>query len=333
MTLTRRSFMAATGGAAATMLAAPSILRAQGKLALRMGHPHPETDSWQDTALWMGETLAEKSGGDITLQVFPNGLLGNDPTMINSVRGGALDIMITGNPFFTGLAPKLNVLDLPYLFRDRDHVATVLDGEIGDHLREDFADSGLFALSLWETGWRHVTNSRRAVATPDDIKGLKIRTTPNPAHIEAFRLLGAVPTPMAFTELFTALEMGSVDGQENPTTLILNSRFYEAQKYLSLTQHAFTAAPLVTNAAKLDAMGEDQRALLIETAQEGAKRQRALNVEREDTSLATLKEEGMEVVETPDREAFRAIVADQVQATFAEEFGTDLIDQINGAAA
>ncbi|MBL3586633.1 TRAP transporter substrate-binding protein [Rhodovulum sulfidophilum] len=331
MTLNRRSFIAAAGAAGA-LLAAPSILGAAGKITLRMGHPHPETDSWQDTALWMGETLAEKSGGEIGLQVFPNGLLGNDPTMINSVRAGALDIMVTGNPFFTSLAPELNVLDLPYLFHDRDHVARVLDGEIGDRLRTDFEGTGLYALALWETGWRHVTNSRRPVETPDDIKGLKIRTTPNPAHIEAFRLLGAVPTPMAFTELFTALEMGAVDGQENPTTLILNSRFYEAQKYLSLTQHAFTAAPLVTNAAKLDAMDEDMRALLIETAQEGARRQRAMNVEREVTSLAKLREEGMEVVETPDRKAFRAIVAEPVQASFGEEFGSELIEQINAAA-
>lgn len=332
MTINRRSFIAAAG-AATGLLATPAILKAQGNLSLRLGHPHPETDSWQDTSLWMAETLKEKSGGEITLQVFPNGLIGNDPTMINSVRSGSLDIMVTGNPFFTSLAPELNVLDLPYLFQDRDHVARVLDGDIGDRLRTDFDGTGLFALALWETGWRHLTNSRRPVQTPEDIKGLKIRTTPNPAHIEAFRLLGAVPTPMAFTELFTALEMGAVDGQENPTTLILNSKFYEAQKYLSLTQHAFTAAPLVTNAAKLDAMSEDQRILLIETAQEGAKRQRAMNVEREQSSLQTLKDEGMEVIVEPDRDAFRAIVASEVQTTFAEEFGTGLIDQINDAAS
>ncbi|MFV0334385.1 MAG: DctP family TRAP transporter solute-binding subunit [Tropicimonas sp.] len=330
MTLTRRSFIAATS-AATGLIATPAILRAQGKLALRMGHPHPESDSWQDVALWMNETLNEQSNGEITLQVFPNGLLGNDPTMINSVRAGSLDIALTGNPFFTSLAPELNVLDLPFLFRDRDHVARVLDGEIGDRLRRNFDGTGLHALAVWETGWRHVTNSRRPVVEPADIKGLKIRTTPNPAHIEAFRLLGAVPTPMAFTELFTALEMGAVDGQENPTTLILNSRFYEAQKYLSLTQHAFTASPLVTNADKLAAMGEDQRNLLIATAQEGAKRQRAMNAEREQSSLEALKAEGMEAVEAPDREAFRAIVAGPVQATFAAEFGSDLIDQINAA--
>ncbi|RGP35151.1 TRAP transporter substrate-binding protein [Pseudotabrizicola alkalilacus] len=331
MKLNRRNFLSATA-AATSVMAAPTVLRAQGALVLRMGHPHPETDSWQDTALWMAETLEEKSGGEVTLQVFPNGLIGNDPTMINSVRAGSLDIMVTGNPFFTSLAKELNVLDLPYLFQDRDHVSRVLDGEIGDRLRTGFEGTGLFALSVWETGWRHVTNSRRPVTTPEDIRGLKIRTTPNPAHIEAFRLLGAVPTPMAFTELFTALEMGAVDGQENPTTLILNSRFYEAQKYLSLTQHAFTAAPLVTNAAKLEDMGDDLRALLIETAQEGAKRQRAINVEREATSLASLKDAGMQVVEEPDREAFGSFVSDQVQTTFAAEFGSELIDQINGAA-
>jgi len=332
MTLNRRSFLASSI-AASTFLASPAILRAQTGIALRMGHPHPENDSWQEAALWMADTLEEKSGGEITLQVFANGLLGNDPTMINSVRAGALDIMVTGNPFFTGLAPELNVLDLPYLFGSRAHVANVLDGSIGDRLRHSLEPSGLHALALWETGWRHVTNSRRAIVTPDDIRGLRIRTTPNPAHIEAFRLLGAVPTPMAFTELFTALEMRSVDGQENPTTLILNSRFHEAQSHLSLTRHAFTAAPLVTNKDKLDAMNPTHRDLLIATALEAAQLQRAMNTEREDSSLATLKDEGMKIVETPDHDAFRAIVAAPVQEGFSTQFGPELLDLINAETA
>lgn len=327
MNFTRRTFLG-TAAAGASLLAMPAVLRAQQAQVLRLAHPHPETDSWQDVGLWMNEALRERTDGALGVQVFPNGILGNDPTMINAVRGGTLDLMVTGNPFFTGLAPKLNVLDLPFLFNSREHVAAVLDGEIGDELRSELEASDIVALATWETGWRNVTNSRRPVQGVEDLKGLKIRTTPNPAHIRAFQLLGAVPTPMAFTELFTALEMRSIDGQENPTTLILNSKFYEVQRYLSLTQHAFTTSPLVMNKQKLDAMDSALRETLIATAREAAVKQRAMNAEREITSLEALKAEGMEVVETPDIEAMRAIVADNVREAFAEEFGPELADRI-----
>ncbi|WP_104494327.1 TRAP transporter substrate-binding protein [Paracoccus denitrificans] len=332
--INRRLFVqGAAAVSAASVLATPQILRAQGSVKLRFGHPHPETDSWQDAGKWMAEQLAERSGGEISLDIFPNGILGNDSTMINSVRGGTLDLMVTGNPFFTGLAPQLNVLDLPYLFHSREHVGAVLDGELGDELRMGLAGSGLKALSTWETGWRHITNSRRPVHTPDDVKGLKIRTTPNPAHIMAFELLGAVPTPMAFTELFTALEMRSIDGQENPTTLILNSNFYEIQKYISLTGHAFTSSPLVMNETKFNGLGADQQTLLVSVAAEAAKLQRQMNTEREGTALAALKENGMEAVEDIDQAAFRAIVEAPIKEDFSAKFGPELIDRITALAS
>lgn len=327
LNLTRRTFLAGAGTTAA-MLAMPHLARASAAKTLRLAHPHPDTDSWQDVGLWMDEALKERTSGALGVQLFPNGVLGSDSTMINAVRAGTLDMMVTGNPFFTGLVPKLNVLDLPFIFKDRDHVAAVLDGAIGDELRAGFSDAGLVALATWETGWRNVTNSRRPVKTPADLHGLKIRTTPNPAHIKAFELLGAAPTPMAFTELFTALEMRSIDGQENPTTLILNSKFFEVQRYLSLTQHAFTTSPLVMNKVKFEALGEALGNTLLETAKEAAKRQRQMNAEREVTSLAALKQEGMETVEDPDREAFRAIVADTVRGDFATKFGPDLPERI-----
>ena len=315
-TFTRRTALA---GAAAVALARPAI--AQGPMRWRFAHPHPESDSWQKAALRFAEMVKERTKGAIEIQVFPNGVLGNDPTTINAVRGGSLDIALTGNPFFTGLAPKLNVLDLPFLFRDRKHVATVLDGPIGESLRKELEGSNLKALATWDIGWRNLTNNRRPVRTPDDLKGLKIRTTPNPAHIKAFQLLGAAPTPMAFTELFTALEMGSVDGQENPVTLILNAKFFEVQKHLTLTRHAFTTGPLVMNKAKFDALPPELQAILVETGKEASRLQWKMNEDSEASSLAELKAKGMQVVETVDREAFRRIVADEVRKEFVQKFG------------
>ena len=325
--LTRRTVLAG----AATALASPSI--AQAAMRWRFAHPHPESDSWQKAALRFAELVKERSKGVIEIQVFPNGVLGNDPTTINAVRGGSLDIALTGNPFFTGLAPKLNVLDLPFLFNDRKHAAAVLDGPIGESLRKELEGSNLKALATWDIGWRNLTNNRRPVRTPDDLKGMKIRTTPNPAHIKAFQLLGAVPTPMAFTELFTALEMGSVDGQENPVTLILNAKFFEVQKHLTLTRHAFTTGPLVVNKAKFDALSPELQKILVETGKEAARLQWKMNEDSEASSLAELKANGMQVVESVDREAFRKIVAEEVRKDFVQKFGPELPAQIDAAAS
>src|SRR5262245_8587836 len=311
LSVSRRSMIA--GGAAAIIA---TKAQAQAATRLRFAHPHPESDSWQKAALKFAELVKERTKGAVELQVFPNGVLGNDATVINAVRGGSIDICLTGNPFFTGLAPKLNVLDLPFLFRDRKHAAAVLGGPIGDSLRQELDGVGLKALATWDIGWRNLTNNRRPVRTPDDLKGLKIRTTPNPAHIKAFQLLGAVPTPMAFTELFTALEMGSVDGQENPVTLILSAKFFEVQKHLTMSRHAFTTGPLVMNKAKFDALPAEQGSVLLETAKEVARLQWAMNADSEAGSLAELKSKGMQVVEEVDREAFRKIVADEVRKEF-----------------
>lgn len=319
--------------AGAAFLPIATRVRAQAPMRLRFAHPHPESDSWQRAALRFAALVKERSNGAVEVQVFPNGVLGNDATIINAVRGGSLDIALTGNPFFTGMAPKLNVLDLPFLFRDRKHVATVLDGPVGEGLRGELEGPGLKALASWDIGWRNLTNNRRPVRTPDDLKGLKIRTTPNPAHIKAFQLLGAVPTPMAFTELFTALEMGSVDGQENPVTLILNAKFFEVQKHLTLSQHAFTTGPLVMNKAKFDALTPTLQTVMVETSREAARLQWAMNADSEASSLAELKAKGMQVVETIDREAFRKIVADQVRKDFVDKFGPELPAQIDAAVS
>jgi tripartite ATP-independent transporter DctP family solute receptor len=320
-------------GAGAALAVGGSRVSAQGSArVLRLAHSHPENDPVHKAALRMAELVRDRTGGAVEIKVFGNGQLGSDSATISAVRGGTIDIAWTGNPFFTGMAPKLNVLDLPFLFRDRAHVAKVLDGPIGDALRAELHASNLVAMSTWEVGWRHITNNRRPVRTPDDVKGLKIRTTPNPAHIKAFQLLGATPTPMAFTEVFTALETGTVDGQENPVTLILNAKFDEVQKHLSLTQHAFTTAPIVINKAKLEAMPPKVQEGLLESAKECGRLQRKMNEETELSSLAELKTRGMQVVEKVDQEPFRKIVFEEVKKDFVAKYGPELPDQILAVA-
>jgi tripartite ATP-independent transporter DctP family solute receptor len=326
MSLNRRHIVK-TGSAGIALFAIGRPASAQATV-MRFGHPHPTSDSWQTASLQFAEKVKARSGGRLEIQVFPNGSLGSDPQMISAVRGGTLDITLTGNPFFTGMAPKLNVLDLPFLFSSRAHVAKVLDGAIGDGLRKDLEGSNLKALATWEVGWRNLTNSRRPIVNANDIKGLKIRTTPNPAHVQAFRLLGAVPTPMPFTELFTALETKTVDRPENPVTLILNAKFFEVQKHLSLTRHAFTSAPLVMNKAKFDALAPDLQKVLTETGIEVAAAQRKMNEDAEGSSLEALKKAGMQAVENPDRDSFSKIVTEDVRKEFVGKFGSDVLDAI-----
>jgi tripartite ATP-independent transporter DctP family solute receptor len=299
----------------------------------RFAHSHPESDSWHKAGLKFAELVKERSKGAIEISVFANGVLGNDAAVISAVRSGLIEICLTGNPFFTGLAPKLNVLDLPFLFQDRKHAAAVLDGPVGDQLRAELDGSGLKALATWDIGWRNLTNNRRPVRAPEDLKGLKIRTTPNPAHIKAFQLLGAHPTPMAFTELFTALEVGSVDGEENPVTLILNARFFEVQKHLTLTQHAFTTGPLVMSKTYFEGLAPTLQTVVLETAREMARLQWAMNAESESSSLAALKANGMQTVESVDREAFKKIVADAVRKDYVDKFGAELPRMIDAAVS
>lgn len=186
------------GTALAAPLATPFLAgqaRAQA-VRLRFAHPHPDTDSWATAAKQFGDEVRERTGGAVMVQVHGNGALGSDPTTIAAARGGTLDIALTGNPFFTGILPKLNALDLPFLFRDRRHVAAVLDGPIGQELLGELDGHGLRGLGFWDIGFRNATNSRRPVNGAADFQGLKIRTTPNPAHIKAFQLLGANPVPL-----------------------------------------------------------------------------------------------------------------------------------------
>jgi len=225
----------------------------------------------------------------------------------------------------------MNVLDLPYMFRDAPHAYQVLDGAVGRSLLDDLGSHNLKGLAFWEVGFRNVTNSRRPIKTPEDVKGLKLRTTPNPAHLKAFQLLGANPLPMPFSEVYMALESRAVDGQENPLPLIAAAKLYEVQKYLSLTRHAYTAMPLVMNKAKFDAMPAAQQKVLLEAALEAGKFQRELNRQGEAANLADLKKRGMTVEENVDTEAFAKIVAAPVRKDYTDKFGSDLVDAIVNA--
>ncbi len=296
---------------------------------LRFGHAHPVTDSQHIAALEFAKKVKERTEGGIEIQVFPNNQLGNDNTMIAGVRGGTIDIETSGNPFFTGIVPKLNVLDLPYLFDNMTQVAKVLDGSIGRSLLNELEAHQMKGLAFWEVGYRSLANSRRPVNKAEDIKGLKLRTTPNQAHIKAFQLLGAAPQPMPFSEVFSALETKAIDGHENPPTLMASTKMYEVQKHLSLTKHAYTALIVVMNKAKFESLKPEFQQIVLQEAANAAVFQRDLNAKSEASALAELRKNGMQIVEKPDIEGIKAIVKDEVRKMFVEKNGDELLKAID----
>jgi len=327
-----RSSLAKSLGAALGVLLAVAASGAAAETVVRFGHYATPDDTPGQAAERFKQLVEEGTGGEVKIQIHPAYELGNDPTMLRGTRIGTQDMTVVGNPYFTSFAPELNVLDLPFLFRSHEHAYQVFDGPIGRQLLDGLEAYGLKGLALWEIGFRNITNSVRPIEQPADLDGLKIRTTPNPAHVRAFELLGANPTPMPFPEVYPALQTGTVDGQENPVVLIWKVRLYEVQDHLSLTRHAYTASPLVMNLDAFKQLAEEHQQVILDAALEAARYERQLNRELEDEAMQVIKDAGVAVVEDPDREAFRAIVEKETRQMYIDNFGDEVLQAIDAAA-
>lgn len=322
-----RSFiqLLACTGLAAT-LAVP--LSAQAQTKLRFAHAGPETSSQHLAALEFAKQVKERSQGKLEVQVFPASQLGNDATVIGAVRGGSIDMMMAGSGNFAGLNSRFEVLDIPFLFRDRDHAYKAVDQQVGQELMKVLEPNGLKQLAFWEVGFRSITTKNKAVRTPADVKGLKIRTQPNPVHVQAWKLLGTNPVPMPLSELYSALESGAVDAQEHPIEITYSAKFYEVQKHLTMTRHAFTAMPVVLNKAKFDALPADQQKVLMDAAQDAKSFQRALNQKNEASIIAELRKSGMSVIENFDPAPFKAAMGDELRKTYIAKNGPELLTAV-----
>ena len=312
----------------AATVAAGAAPDAAAQTRLRFAHTLSTEDTSHKAIVELARKVKERTGGRYEVEIFPSAQLGNDPKVLEGVRLGTIDMGMTGNPFFTSFAPELNVLDLPYLFRDSDHAYKVFDGPIAGELLAVLDKHGLKGLGNLEIGFRNLTNSKRPVKTPDDVKGLKIRVVPNPAHVQAWKLLGGIPTPMPFPEVYLALKTGTVDGQENPVTIIYANKLYEVQKYLSLTWHAYTVFDVVMNLAKYRALPADVQTALTESLREAFVWQRNLDRQVEGEYLQKMKAAGMIVEEQPDRAAFARIVASEVTEDYVKRFGPAMLERI-----
>ncbi|MGC6342200.1 TRAP transporter substrate-binding protein [Bisgaard Taxon 45] len=299
---------------------------------LRFGYEAPRSDTQHEAAKKFNELLKEKTKGEIKLSLFPDSTLGNAQTMISAVRGGTIDLEMSGSPNFSGLVPKLNVIDIPFIFQNREHAYAVLDGEIGQGLLKELEAQGLKGLAFWEVGFRSFTNSKHPVKTPDDIKGLKVRTNQNPMYIQAFSILGANPVPMPLSELYTALETRAVDAQEHPVGIVWSAKLYEVQKFLSLTNHGYTPLIVVMNKAKFDGLSPELQSAILEAAKEAGAYQRKLNLDNEKGIIEKMQKAGIQVIEKVDTKPFKAAIETEVRKAFIEKNGDDLVKQIDALA-
>ncbi len=271
--------------------------------------------------------VEKRTGGRYKVQTFYSGALGGERESIEAVQLGTQELTLTSTGPIPNFVPETKILDVPFLFRDKPHARAVLDGPIGQEMLTKFDAKGFKALAWAENGFRHMTNNKRAVNTPDDLKGLKMRTMENPVHIAAYKGLGIITTPMAFPEVFTALQMGTVDGQENPLSVIISAKFEQVQKHLSLTGHVYSPAIFLMNKAAFEKLSAADKQAFLDAAKEGTKANRA-RVDKDDTEgVADLRAKGMNVIDNIDKSKFVATLA-PVNAEFEKQLGKANLDKI-----
>jgi tripartite ATP-independent transporter DctP family solute receptor len=256
-------------------------------------------------ANWFGECLAQQVPGKFEVVVHHSGVLGSETQVLQQIQLGTTQMSVSTTGPVEAFVPEIKALEMPFMFPSYEAVDKVVDGPVGAELKKRFEKAGFVALSFLDNGFRNLTNSKRDVKTPADAQGLKIRTMEAPTHLAIWRAIGANPTPMAWP-IFTQLQQGVIDGQENPIAVIHAAKLPEAgQKYLSLTRHVYSALVFVANKRFVDGLPAAEGKAVRECAQTAAVKGRAYIRDNERQQLAELKAAGMQVDETPDLDAFR----------------------------
>jgi TRAP-type transport system periplasmic protein len=271
--------------------------------------------------------VERRTGGRYKIQAFYSGSLGGERESIEAVQLGTQELTFSSTGPVPNFVPEARILDIPFLFTDKAHARRVLDGAPGQDMLNKFDSKGFKALAWGENGVRHMTNSKRAVNGPDDLKGLKMRTMENPVHVAAYKGFGIITTPMAFPEVFTALQQGTVDGQENPLSVIMAAKFDQVQKHLTLTGHVYSPAIFLMNKAAFDKLPAADKTVFIESAKEAVRVNRARVDEDDAKGVSELRSKGMQVIESVDKTRFVNALT-QVNGDFEKQFGKANIDAI-----
>lgn len=315
-----------------TLLLCLVVVPAEGtppKMMLKLGHAVPVENAYHQGALRFKELVEKGTNQVVQIDIFPNNQLGTgERDLLEGLQLGTVDIYVGSTGPMGGFEKRFLLFDFPFLFKDKAHVYKVLDGEIGKYILSLLDPKGIHGLAWMENGFRNLTNSKRPVKSLEDIKGLKIRTQENKVHMAMWRELGADPTPMAWSEVFTALQQGTIDGQENPVPVIYTSKIYEVQKHLALTRHVFSPAVIAISKNIFDNLPDHDKKVFEEAAIEAARYQREVSDKMEKDFIELLKKNGMEVT-APDTSALRDATK-KVYDDFRKELGDDapLIEKI-----
>lgn len=300
----------------------PSVAWGAPTYTFKLGNSVAEDHPYTLGCLRFKELVEERTKGDIVINVFPNGQLGTgERDLIEGLQLGTVEMYLGSTGPMAGFEKKFLLFDFPFLFKNKKHVYAVLDGEIGTYILGLLDKLGIKGLGWAENGFRNFTNSKRPIHTSKDVAGLKLRTMENKAHMAMWRALKADPTPMAFSELFTALQQGTIDGEENPIPIIYTSKFYEVQKHLALTRHVFSPSFLAIAKPVFDSLPPDYQEIVLTSAKEAVLYEREQITKMEEEQISLLKERGMEITE-PNLQEFREETK-SVYADFRGELGDD----------
>ncbi|AXT25258.1 TRAP transporter substrate-binding protein [Ruegeria sp. AD91A] len=309
------------------VMSAGLAFAASAETVIKVGHGAAEAFHMHRALLKFEELVEAGSNGEIDVQIFPSSQMGPDREMIEGVQTGVLEMAIPPSSFFAGWDPAFAVIELPYMYSSKDIAFDVLDGDAGDGMLARVENQGLVGLGWLELGVRNVTNNVRPVATPADLEGVKLRTMKVPAHVATFETLGANPTPMNFGEVYSALQQGVIDGQENPLAIITSQRFYEVQKYLSTTGHVFAVYMPVISKPFFDTLSAEHQQLVRDSMAAARDYQAELVASEDAEQLEQIRAAGVEILEltAEQRQAF-ADKTESVRLQYRDEVGAEAYD-------
>ncbi|MCD8351217.1 MAG: TRAP transporter substrate-binding protein [Planctomycetaceae bacterium] len=293
---------------AALFVAVAMAVPALAGQTIKLGTTVNEQDSFQIAAEKFAEIVKDRTNGEFTIEIYPNGALGDERIMLEGMQMGILDMgIITSGPF-VNFVPDFGVLDLPFIFSNNAHAHAVLYGPIVHGILAKLDDVGIKGMAYAERGFRNLTNSVRPVANATDIKGLKVRVMENEVYTTTFQALGVNAVPMAWSETLTALQQGTIEGQENPVNVIHSFKLWESQKYVTMTRHAYASAIFTMSKRLFDRLPAEVQTIVMDAAQEAAVYERDWVAQNEARQMDELKQHGMEINENPDVESFKAAV-------------------------
>lgn len=306
--------------------------QAQDKFALKLGISATDsaTDPYAMGCRLFDAAVQKESGQRIAVTLFPNRQIGDEKELMEGLRFGTIDMAIITNAVVANTVPSLQINDLPFLYSSAKQAQDILDGEVGENLRKQLLAKGVVHLGYMEGGFRNMINNKKPVTNPEDVGGVKYRTMQNPVYIEMFKSLGGNPVPMAWGEVFTAVQQGALDGLEIPSAIIDSAKMYEITKYLSLTQHTYSVIHLMVSKKLYDKMSPELQQAMVKAAKTATIEQRRQAAANEQKVLENLKAKGMTINAIADPAKFRASVM-PVYQQFKSSIGAELLDKVLAA--